>query len=145
MSKINLENTQLVAVGVIFNKNPPDKSSQFLIAKRPPGKPLAGFWEFPGGKVEKNENVEQALLRELKEEIGITVLEAKPIIRYPVNENQKSVILDVWVIHKFSGEPTACEGQELQWVFLEELSNYTFPPANQEIIELLQKIGKSNF
>lgn len=139
-----VEKTIVVAVGIVFNQQQAHSKSdvQVLIAKRPLGKPLAGFWEFPGGKVEPAERVEEALSRELKEEIGITVLEAKPVLRYSPENSQKlekSVLLDVWLVSQFAGEPTSCEGQELQWVHIPDLVRYQFPLANYAIIEFLKK------
>lgn len=122
-----------VAVGVI--KNP---SQQVLIALRHEDADQGGLWEFPGGKVEPEESVQQALERELQEELGITVLAATPLIKITHHYENISVLLDVWSVEKFSGQASGCEGQQIAWVALNHLQDYTFPKANQAIITATQ-------
>ncbi len=122
-----------VAVGVI--KNP---AGNILISQRHTTLHQGGLWEFPGGKIESAETAEQALVRELKEELDITVTAASPLItvnhRYP----DRSVQLKVFLVDQFSGEATGCEGQPFKWVAPSELKHYDFPAANQPIITAAQ-------
>ena len=118
-----------VAVGVIKNQK-----GEVLIARRHKKAHQGDLWEFPGGKVEPGENIQQALLRELKEELNISVQHASPLIKINHQYSDLSVCLDVWLVDKFSGELKACEGQPIRWVSLESLQNYNFPAANLPII-----------
>ncbi|KAF1051256.1 MAG: 8-oxo-dGTP diphosphatase [Stenotrophomonas maltophilia] len=108
---------------------------QVLIARRPEDKHQGGLWEFPGGKVEADEPVEAALSRELQEELGIRVERARPLIRIAHDYPDKSVLLDVWEVSAFSGEPHGAEGQPLAWVRPRELGDYEFPAANAPIVQ----------
>ena len=120
-----------VAVGVIYNST----RDKVLISKRSDNQHLAGYWEFPGGKVESNEDVSVALKRELFEELGITIDNAES---YTVIEHaypDKEVLLDVWKVFEWSGEPESREKQEFCWVGIDELNNYNFPAANKYIIQ----------
>lgn len=121
-----------VAVAVIKNQH-----GQFFIAKRPDDSHQGGLWEFPGGKVEDKETVLAALKRELIEEVGITLLQATPLIRIHHDYTDKRVLLDVWCIDKFSGEAFGKEGQETCWINQDELPLYDFPAANISIIAAL--------
>ncbi len=105
-----------------------------LIARRPLDKHQGGLWEFPGGKVEADETVEAALARELHEELGIVVASARPLIQVRHDYPDKQVLLDVWEVLAFSGEPHGAEGQPLAWVAPDDLPAYAFPAANQPII-----------
>ena len=125
-----------VAVAVIFNDQ-----GKILIAERPPHKYAPGLWEFPGGKVEKNETVQEALHREIIEEINLTILSARPWLQIHHDYSDRSVLLDVWIIEQFSGEPESMEGQLIKWVSLSELDQFTFPEGNKEIIEKLKLQG----
>ncbi|MCF8006820.1 MAG: Nudix family hydrolase [Methylovulum sp.] len=122
-----------VAVGVV--KNPQGK---ILIAQRHKAAHQGGLWEFPGGKLETNETPEMALVRELQEEIGITVRKISPLItlhhRYP----DITVHLHVFWVHEFSGEVSGCEQQPLRWVSPHLLNEYPFLSANQPIITALR-------
>jgi 8-oxo-dGTP diphosphatase len=119
-----------VAVGVIENN-----LGQILIAKRPESAHQGGLWEFPGGKVDPGETCQQALVRELNEELAIHVAKSEPLIQIRHNYSDKSVLLDVHKVTNFSGEPKGNEGQPVAWVNPESLSQYTFPAANQPIIQ----------
>jgi 8-oxo-dGTP diphosphatase len=121
----------VVAIGLVFNT-----AGDILIAKRPLHKYKGGLWEFPGGKVEAGESVLQALRREFFEEVGIQVLTARPWLQIP-----SEVLLDVYRVEEYSGEPFGKEGQEVLWVPLQQLLQFEFPPANQMIIE---KLSPSN-
>ena len=102
-----------VAVGVIYNNQQAD---QILIAKRPQHLHQGGLWEFPGGKVSENETVDQALKRELFEELGITVTQSQPMMQVEHNYPDKQVFLDIWTVTDFSGDARGVEGQECRWV-----------------------------
>ncbi|WP_237066169.1 8-oxo-dGTP diphosphatase MutT [Microbulbifer guangxiensis] len=123
-----------VAVGVILG---PD--GRILIARRPDHLHMGGRWEFPGGKVEESESVQQALERELREEIAIEVKALRPLTEIRHDYPEKTVLLDTWWVTKFNGEPRGLEGQEIRWVARDELDHYQFPDANQAIIEAIRK------
>lgn len=122
-----------VAAAVICNDQ-----GQVLIAKRPLEKHQGGLWEFPGGKVEADENVLAALKRELLEEIGIDVEQARPLIRVHHQYSDKSVLLDVWRVDGFNGEAHGREGQPVEWCEIDVLSDRKFPAANLPIIVAAQ-------
>ncbi|MBA1276037.1 Nudix family hydrolase [Stutzerimonas azotifigens] len=105
-----------------------------LIAKRPEAVHQGGLWEFPGGKVEFGETVRDALVRELREELAIEVSAARRLIQIRHDYPDKHVLLDVWEVTRFEGEPQGAEGQPLAWVAPDELPGYAFPAANQPII-----------
>ena len=118
-----------VAVGVIVNAD-----GKILIAKRALSAHQGGLWEFPGGKVDAGETIQQALVRELREELAIDVLTSKPLIQIRHHYPDKSVLLDVHKITQFTGEPCGNEGQPVQWVDAKELNKFEFPAANRPII-----------
>lgn len=118
-----------VAVGVIVNAD-----GKILIAKRPLNAHQGGLWEFPGGKVDTGETIEQALVRELREELAIDVLVSQPLIQIRHHYSDKSVLLDVHKITQFTGSPIGNEGQPVQWVDAKALENFEFPAANRPII-----------
>lgn len=105
-----------------------------LIARRPLDKHQGGLWEFPGGKIEPGESAEAALARELHEELGIRVRQARPLIRIHHDYPDKRVLLDVWEVTAFDGEPHGAEGQPLAWVRDRDLPSYEFPAANRPIV-----------
>jgi len=121
-----------VVAGLIMNA-----AEQVFIACRPADRAYPGYWEFPGGKLEQGEIPFEGLKRELHEEIGIVVLSATPLIQIEHDYPERAIILDVWKIEAFEGEPFGREGQQVKWVTVEELKNYTFPSANAEVIQLL--------
>ena len=118
-----------VAAAAIFNRN-----GQVFLSRRPSFVDQGGRWEFPGGKRRPYETGFEALKRELFEELGIHVQRAQPLIRVPHDYGDFTVVLDVWAVHDFSGEPFGREGQVVRWVDVEELWNYAFPEANLPII-----------
>ncbi len=122
-----------VAVGIIYSLD----KEKVLISQRTAGQHLAGFWEFPGGKVEKNEEVYSALKRELDEELGVQVEDASRLTSFSYDYPDKKVLLDVWQVHKWNGEPHSKEGQKVDWVKINELDNYAFPEANKHITQTL--------
>ena len=107
---------------------------RILIARRADTQHQGGLWEFPGGKVEEGEAVETALARELQEELGIVLSAARPLIKVRHDYPDKQVLLDVWEVTSFSGEPHGAEGQPLAWVNARELVDYEFPAANHPIV-----------
>lgn len=118
-----------VAVGVVV-----DARGCILVAKRPLDAHQGGLWEFPGGKVELNETVQQALARELLEELGVEVLSAAPLLIIEHDYGDKSVLLDVWWVDVFGGVPVGREGQPWQWVEVSALRDLEFPAANKAIV-----------
>lgn len=123
-----------VAVGIVTAE-----TGAVLITRRPEHVHQGGLWEFPGGKVEMGETVAAALGRELYEELGITVQVAEPLlqIRHPYPD--KTVLLDVWRVVRYQGQPHGREGQPLAWVSPTELDRFTFPAADEPIIAALRR------
>jgi len=119
-----------VAAAAIF-----DDRGRVLISQRPPHVHQGGLWEFPGGKLEPGETAAAALRREVREELGITVESARPLIRVTHDYPDKAVLLDVWRVDGFSGTPAGCEGQAIEWVNVEGLGDFRFPAANSPIIK----------
>lgn len=107
---------------------------QVLIARRPSNVDHGGLWEFPGGKLAPYETGLGGLKRELHEELGVEIQRAQPLIRIHHEYPDKHILLDVWQVHEFSGEPFGREGQAVRWVPMEELVNYPFPAANLPIL-----------
>ena len=109
-----------------------------LIAQRLAGKHLAGGWEFPGGKLEPGETRTAALERELREELGIVIHDPRPLMRlrhvYPHGE----VLLDIWVVERYEGEPRGMDGQALRWCTHDELAAADLLPADRPIVEALR-------
>jgi len=125
-----------VAVGVITQTNKAGEVNYFL-TKRLEHAHQGGKWEFPGGKVENDETVAQALARELKEEVAIEVLSCQPLIIIKHDYVDKSVCLEVFLVDNYNGIPSAQEGQGQGWFLLEALQLLDFPAANREIITKL--------
>ncbi len=115
-----------------------DEVQRVLLARRPDHVHQGGLWEFPGGKCEAGESIEAALQREIHEELGIQIGDRRPLIRVPHRYTDRSVLLDVWRVDTFSGEPQGCEGQAVEWVALDALGERAFPAANLPIIRALQ-------
>ena len=122
-----------VAVAVIIND-----AQQVLLALRQAHQHQGGLWEFPGGKVEEAESVYQALVREIEEEVGITIITAQAFLELNHDYDDKSVLLDVWLVDEHSGEARGREGQQLRWCAIDELREEDFPAANNEIILALK-------
>ena len=115
-----------------------DREGKILLTERPPGKHLAGLWEFPGGKREHGETPEQALRRELHEEIGVDVGAMRRLIGFPWHYAEKSIYLDVYDVADFAGEPHGKEGQGLRWEVAEELPHISMPAADVPIVNALR-------
>ena len=120
--------TVQVAAGIIW------REGRFLAAKRPEGKARAGYWEFPGGKREKGESMEDALKRELREELGITVLSVTPW--QVVSHEYPDVRVELHCMHvtEFHGEPSSRDGQELRWVTPAQAHALPFLPADEPVL-----------
>lgn len=123
-----------VAVGVIVNGE-----QQILIALRPDNTHQGGLWEFPGGKVEPGETVQQALVRELQEELAVEASGFRPLLEVQHDYGDKAVLLDVWWVDRIIGQAHGQQGQALQWVDVAELGDFTFPAANSPIVSAVQR------
>ncbi len=121
-----------VACGIIT-----DAKGRVLIALRDFEADQGGLWEFPGGKVEVGEAVEEALSRELLEEIGIKLVEIESWLEVHHEYPRYHVTLHAWKVLKFEGEPHGEEGQMVRWVDLKELASLDFPEANKPIVDEL--------
>ncbi|MCC7328852.1 MAG: (deoxy)nucleoside triphosphate pyrophosphohydrolase [Gammaproteobacteria bacterium] len=108
-----------------------------LIARRPPGSHMAGGWEFPGGKLAPGEAPLAGLRRELREEIGIEVLEAEPLVLCRHAYADRRVLLDVWTVLRYAGEPRALEGQPLRWEAPGRLHEVDLLPADLPVVEAI--------
>jgi 8-oxo-dGTP diphosphatase len=117
-----------------------DADGRVLIAQRPKGKQLADLWEFPGGKVEPGETPEQALIRELKEELGIDVIEAclAPFVFTTHAYESFHLLMPLWLCRRWSGVIVAHEHQALAWVKPNRLSDYPMPPADEPLVAYLR-------
>ena len=116
-----------------------DTDSRVLIAQRPEGRSMAGLWEFPGGKVETGERPEEALIRELKEELGITVKEAclAPLTFASHTYADFQLLMPLYVCRRWEGMVTPLEGQQITWVRPTKLKDYPMPPADLPLISHL--------
>ncbi|MFK0300413.1 (deoxy)nucleoside triphosphate pyrophosphohydrolase [Brevundimonas sp. NPDC090276] len=119
-----------------------DPDGRVLIAKRPEGKQLAGMWEFPGGKVEPGERPEQALIRELKEELGIDVNEAclAPFVFASHAYESFHLLMPLYLCRRWSGVVTAKEHAGLAWVKPNKLGDYPMPPADEPLVAWLRDL-----
>ena len=115
-----------------------DSAGRILIAQRPRGKQLAGSWEFPGGKLEPGEPRACGLARELKEELGIDVRQPRPLTRVRHSYAFGEVLIDMWVVSRYSGEPQSLDGQALRWCLLDELASADLLPADRPIVRALR-------
>ena len=117
-----------------------DGDGRVLLAKRPQGRPLAGLWEFPGGKVESGETPEQALIRELKEELAIDVSQAclAPFTFASHPYPEFHLLMPLYLCRRWRGEMRAREGQELAWVRPVRLGDYEMPPADEPLRAMLR-------
>jgi 8-oxo-dGTP diphosphatase len=119
-----------------------DADGRVLIAQRPTGKPMAGLWEFPGGKVESGERPEQTLIRELKEELAIVVREdcLAPLTFVSHAYPDFHLLMPLYVCRRWEGTVTATEGQQLAWVKPNRLRDYEMPPADVPLISHLMTL-----
>ena len=135
-----IENTQvphkLIGVAVIWNRK-----GQILISRRLPNNFMGGLWEFPGGKVESGETVEECIQREISEELGIEIEVVEHLITINHNYTNLYVSLNVHHCLHVGGIPQPLECDKVRWINLYELDNFTFPEANTQIIDLLLESG----
>ena len=117
-----------------------DPEGRILLAQRPPGKSLAGLWEFPGGKVEPGETPEQALIRELKEEISIDTWSSclAPLTFASHSYPDFHLLMPLFACRRWDGIPSPREGQTLAWVRPSALRDYPMPPADLPLIPILR-------
>jgi 8-oxo-dGTP diphosphatase len=113
------------------------RGGKILIAKRPAGKHLAGYWEFPGGAVEPGETAEDAVKRELREETGVEIRVVERLAPIDWDYGHKQVHLDVFLCEWVSGEARALAGDEVRWVDTRDLNDADFPPANGALLRTL--------
>lgn len=128
-------NRLTVAVGVVM-----DDTGKILVAQRPQGKVCAGQWEFPGGKVEPGESVNDALVRELKEELNIEVLGSRHLFDHTNEFSDRVVDLHVWLVNDWQGIPESLEDQAFRWCWLDEIYEIDFLSGN---LAMLSKLAKA--
>lgn len=116
------------------------RDGKVLVAERPIDKPYSGYWEFPGGKVEASETSEFALSRELKEELGIDVVTAQHWFEHTHAYPDKTVLLDMWIIDDFLGEPRGEENQQLRWATLPEMMELRLLEGNWPIMDRIKSL-----
>ncbi len=119
-----------------------DRKKNILVAERPAGKAMAGLWEFPGGKIEAGEVPEYALMRELREELGI---ETRPCGMWPIGFASHAypdfhLIMPLFAIRVWKGDPTPKEGQKLKWVTIQDLYGLDMPEADKPLISQLEAL-----
>jgi len=124
----------LVVAAALYSRD-----GRILIAQRPPGKHMAGRWEFPGGKVDPGESEATALARELREELGVEVTSSRPLMRLAHSYNDRNVELSLWLVDSYRGEPQSLDGQSLKWVEPARLAEEDILEADKPFIEALQK------
>jgi 8-oxo-dGTP diphosphatase len=119
-----------------------DADRRVLIAQRPQGKPMAGLWEFPGGKIEPGERPEQTLIRELSEELGITVAEPclAPLTFASHGYENFHLLMPLYICRRWEGMVSAREGQQLAWVRATKLRDYPMPAADLPLIPHLEDL-----
>lgn len=127
-----------VAAGIIVRDN------QIFLTQRHLNAHQGGKWEFPGGKVEADETVAQALARELREEVSIDILACQPFMVIEHDYGDKQVKLEFFLVEQFQGEPQAQEGNNQQWCPLANLAELDFPAANQPVVEKLLALQSCN-
>lgn len=122
-----------------------DAEGRILLTQRPAGKAMAGLWEFPGGKLELGETPEQALVRELGEELGLTIAptDLLPLTFASYAYPDVHILMPLYVCRVWHGTPEGREGQALAWVGKGDLRNYTMPPADEPLVPILCDLLKS--
>ena len=136
MQIIEVKNQLVSTIALIDDEN------KILIGKRPVGKVFENLWEFPGGKVKKNETVEQALIRETKEEINIDLSKncIAPLVFSTYKNENVNIIILLFISRKWNLEPICKFHAELRWVKANNLNNYNMPPANKFLVTSLQDL-----
>jgi 8-oxo-dGTP diphosphatase len=123
-----------VAAGALFNAE-----RHVLLAQRPPGKPMAGLWEFPGGKIEPHETPEAALVRELAEELGVTIKDPRPLDFVSHAYPDFHLVMLLFAVHHWSGTPLGQQGQRLVWTAPQALSGLAMPAADYPLIPAIMR------
>lgn len=116
------------------------RDGKLLVAERPEGKPYSGYWEFPGGKVEENEEGVTAIKRELHEELGINVIHAERWFEHLHAYPEKTVYLELWRVTEFTGEPESRENQILRWASYEEILHLRLLEGNLAIMSQIKSL-----
>ena len=132
------ESTLLLVVAVAMI----DAEGRVLVQQRPEGKPMAGLWEFPGGKIEHGELPEAALIREIEEELGVELARASlsPAIFASEGLGARHLLLLLYLVREWRGEPEARHASALQWLKPGELRGLPMPPADEPLIALLERL-----
>lgn len=117
-----------------------DAAGRVLVNERPAGKPLAGYWEFPGGKLEAGESEAECVVRELREELGVEVAAQHALGALAHQYPEQYVLLGVHVVDQHSGQPEARDGQRLCWAGMAELEQLPLLPADRPIVETLRRV-----
>ena len=117
-----------------------DQAGRVLIAQRPAGRHMAGRWEFPGGKVGRNETESAALARELREELGVDVTAARPFMRLTHSYDDRDVELSLWIVEQFTGTPAALDAQRLKWVVPAQLAAEDILEADRPFVAELEDL-----
>ena len=123
---------QMISIAIVQNEH-----KKLLISRRQKGQHLAGKWEFPGGKVEQNEALEVAMLRELKEEVGLTATKYSLFDSLNFQYDDVDLSLHFYLVTEYKGQATSLEGQQIKWITAAELTQYDFPKANLTVINKL--------
>lgn len=124
-----------IAVGIIRDT----RNNAIFITQRPEKSYLAGYWEFPGGKIEPGETPEEGLYRELSEEIGIEISNPQLLQSLTYHYPDKTLTLHFFIVEQWCGEPYGKEGQSARWLAIDALDAEEFPDANRGIVSLIQK------
>lgn len=117
------------------------RGGRLLIARRPEGRHMAGRWEFPGGKLEKGESPEEAVEREIREELGLDVRAGQIYQAIAYSYPEKDVLLLFYAASVVSGEPRPIEEAEIRWATVEELDGYAFAPVDEMLVQRLKRDG----
>jgi len=129
-----------VVAAIIWDRKQPGR---FLIAQRPKGKHLEHYWEFPGGKLEKDETAWQALQREITEEVSIRVIRGNPYMQVYCRYPERNILLDTWIVDEYQGEVEAREQQRIAWIGTNDIDRYRFPPADIPILDAIKCSAKA--